>query len=535
MTSPVRTLIDSELRRLTARRGMIQLQAGLVFVLLLMTTMVAITGSYGVAITFPPVAAGQSYAGEVLMVQAAFLLWGMSLLVFEEAGTVQQEILQLLRLSGLSAWQWLVARLGAIVPLLLSIALLPLPFLALAPSLGGVSWTGIAAAEAVIASHLAMLLAFALFQSTRLDTKGGIGNLLSIEVLVEVVIPFIVSLVLQILEQGFLRDELEAAALVLSCSTATRAIQDSIRGTLAPSQFALACAVPLGLASLLGRIVVNRLYAPSDEQSLPDPAALAEIPETPIPEPVARPAPVEPVSGPISRPSERCWDDALAWHAVFFQTGPAGTRSARKLLFGKSALYGVVILGVILFEMSGPSPWEGIVLNIAAVLIAIVVLAGVGYPAKAFGRELDDRMMEMLLLTPHDGADFYDGWSRGARRLQFPEYAIASVLIGVLLATRTPVWGAVASAVLAGLLALGPVVAFGSLLPSGFRGSLAAVWLLVVIGLTVFCAGVVGVWLNPWAAVPVVWICIWGIGRLCRQGIDSRLRSEYEERDRREP
>ena len=535
MTSPVRTLIDSELRRLARHRGMIQLQAGLVFVLVLMTTLMAAVGPSALIIHSPTGDHGQSYAGSVLIVQAGFLLWGMSLLVFEEAGTVQREILQLVRLSGLTARQWLAARLGVLVPQLLSIGLLPLPFLGFAPSLGGVSWTGIAAAEAVIASHLAMLLAFALFQSTRLDTKGGIGNLFSIELFVEMVIPFVVGVVLQVLTQGSLRDGLEAATLALSRVTATRAIQDSIRGTLVPSQFALACAVPLGLACLFGRIVVNRLYAPSDEQSLPDPAALSEIPETPIPEPVARPAPVEPVSGPISRPSERCWDDALAWHAVFFQTGPAGTRAAKKVLIAKSALYGVVILGVILFEMSGPSPWEGIVLNIAAGLIAVVVLAGVAYPAKAFGRELDDRMMEMLLLTPHDGADFYDGWSRGARRLQLPEYAIALVLIGVLLATRTPVWGAVATAVFVGLLTLGPVVAFGSLLPSGFRGSLAAVWLLVVIGVTVFCAGVAGVWLNPWAAVPVVGICVGGIGRLCRQGIDGRLRSEYEERDRREP
>lgn len=534
MTSPVRTLIDSELRRLARHRGMIQLQAGLVFVLLLMTTLVAVTGSYGGTIKSVAGAVGQPYAGEVLIVQAGFLLWGMSLLVFEETGTVQREILQLVRLSGLTARQWLAARLGVLVPQLLSIGLLPLPFLAFAPSLGGVSWTGIAAAELVIASHLAMLLSVALFQSTRLDTKGGSGFLFGIECIGELLIPGAASLLL-LLDDGPLQHGLQAVATVLSRSTGSQSIQAAIRGTLTLGQFGLACAIPLGVAWLFGRIVVNRLYAPSDEQSLPDPAALAEIPETPVPEPVARPAPVEPVSGPISRPSERCWDDALAWHAVFFQTGPAGTRAAKKVLIAKSALYGVVILGVILFEMSGPSPWEGIVLNIAAGLIAVVVLAGVAYPAKAFGRELDDRMMEMLLLTPHDGADFYDGWSRGARRLQLPEYAIALVLIGVLLATRTPVWGAVATAVFVGLLTLGPVVAFGSLLPSGFRGSLAAVWLLVVAGLTVFCAGVVGVWLNPWAAVPVVWICLWGIGRLCRQGIDGRLRSEYEERDRREP
>lgn len=535
MTSRVQTFIDSELRRLAPRRGMLQQQVGMILVLLLLTAEVAITGGQGIPIMASR-GLGVMYAGAVLLVQAGFLIWGIALLSFEESGTVQREILQLIRLSGLTERQWLAARLGTIAPLLAVNAALALPFLALAPSLEGVSWSGIAMAEAVIVSHAAMLLTLGLFQSTRLDVKGRLGNLLGIEFLVEVIVPAVVRLVIELLERGPLRHGLEAVTILVTRSTGIRAIEGALTGMLMPGQLELACAVPLGLAWLFGRVVVTRLYAPSaDEQSLPDPAALAEIPETPLSEPVVRAEPVAEVSGPVSRPSERCWDDALAWHEVFFMAGRGGTPAARSLLVGKSVIYGLVIVGAILFELSGRPPWEGIATNIAAAFVGLLVLAGVAYPVTSFHRELEDRMMELLLLTPHDGLDFYDGWSRGARRLQYPELVTALLLVGVLLGTRTPAFSAVAAAVFTGLLMLGPILAFGALLPSGLAGVAGVLLLLAFVAASAFAAAAAGVALTPWAAAPIVGILLWSLGRLCRRGIDRRLRTEYEERDRREP
>jgi hypothetical protein len=124
----------------------------------------------------------------------------------------------------------------------------------------------------------------------------------------------------------------------------------------------------------------------------------------------------------LSRPSRRCWDDALAWQA--FQIHGGGRRTVTAKLIGY-ALFAVFLVAVVSTE-----EW----------LIALLVIAGflslavANYKAQdCVTREIKAGTLSTLALLPYDGLEFYRGWARGARRLAIPDYSTALIAAAILL------------------------------------------------------------------------------------------------------
>jgi len=142
----------------------------------------------------------------------------------------------------------------------------------------------------------------------------------------------------------------------------------------------------------------------------------------------------------FTRPSRRCWDDALAWQAFQVHAGGSRTILAKIIAYG---LFAVFLVGVV-----SSQEWLIALLVIAGMLS----LAAANYKAQdCVTREIKGGTLSTLALLPYDGLEFYRGWARGARRLAIPDYlaaAFATLILLALFNNGTPVILSVLFAVL---------------------------------------------------------------------------------------
>jgi hypothetical protein len=204
--------------------------------------------------------------------------------------------------------------------------------------------------------------------------------------------------------------------------------------------------------------------------------------------------------GQRERSSRRCWDDALAWQAYCIHG------SGKTLVAAKCIVYASLAAGMWLLARRG---YPEIAFSLTALAGGVAIFIAVSKTGDCLTREIRERTMTVLLLTPHDPDDLFAGWQRGARRLAWPDVFLAAA-VTVASVTLSPVAPAIAISVAAAILSSGPFLTLSPLVPFSFTG-IATGLLLIVLGIVlaavcVYVAVAVHPAALPLAALPLAWL-----------------------------
>jgi len=195
------------------------------------------------------------------------------------------------------------------------------------------------------------------------------------------------------------------------------------------------------------------------------------------------------------RTSRRCWDDALAWQAYTIHGG------GRRLLTAKCV--GVLLLGAIMSYLAVRG-FEEAAFVISVASAGGMLIMSMNKAGDCLSREIRERTITMLLLTPNGPDEFYAGWQRGAWRLAWPEVLLGSV-IALASAKIGPGAPPILIAIGAGLMSSGPFLMLSPLVPFSVAGISTGVLLILAIIVILVVSVAFGTSISP-MAVPFVTI-----------------------------
>lgn len=181
------------------------------------------------------------------------------------------------------------------------------------------------------------------------------------------------------------------------------------------------------------------------------------------------------------RASRPCWDDALAWQAIYVHG------NGKRLVKIKCLI--VVALNVVLWFFFS-SGLQSMAFFLVALIGFAMLFSATGKPGDCLTREIRDKTIPLLLLTPLDWDDYYAGWRRGAWHLAWPDILLA---VGITLASfRLDPSGPVVTIAVAGaILCCGPFFMLSPLVPYSIKGIATGVlFILGVMLLTGVCVGI---------------------------------------------
>lgn len=222
------------------------------------------------------------------------------------------------------------------------------------------------------------------------------------------------------------------------------------------------------------------------------------------------------------RASRRCWDDALAWQAVHFYSGGLTNTIVRLIIEGG------VILTAIALTVSGRPDLSGFALVMLIVCSLILLFMGQGKVSDCLQKELRDKTLSSLLMTPHTPLELCDGWGRGAWKMMWVDMPVHAATI-VAMFLYSPSRGA--PMIVCGMimvLASRHFLTLSPLVPYSILGVLTGVGLIFVPIL--FVGWIVGLsirfqpWIGPIALIPLAV----GWSALCRKMIPSWFAKKQE-------
>ncbi len=447
----------------------------------------------------------------LLMVQAGFAIGLASRLAGDGVGDRRSGLLELLSLTGCTPGEWLRTRLLSMLPSVLSLAVVFVPFFHLAITLGGIDWDQIVLTEFLLGCAFAMLVGVGLLRGHEATNRAAIRNLWGILVALEAAFGLPIVIAGGLMKVGVaVPGVVEDGLLYLSrCGTRT-CIQSVLRGSVSGTQLAVAALVPLGIAAMAIFLWMRRLYA--------DPTEAPVIESAPVASPVPIPLPgVSSVAAGTQRRSRRSWDDALAWQAYeVFQNGA-------RVVGQRSKFYVVATAMLLILTWVAPDGWSDVVLSWFFLLCGGALFRGVTRVGECLQQEIRESTLSTLILTPHEPVELHDGWSRGIWRLMRPELVLFSVGIGVSLIRNSAQLSPAIVAIGIGILSTGPFFTLSPLLPYTFKG--IATGLLVFAGMLVcaVAATLAALFGTPWFAPLVLAPLVYSWNRLCRWLVASWL------------
>ena len=512
MSSRVGELLQSLRPRETRRIDVVLLRAGAI------ASVVAILAFTQLATAREAMAAmglhnrlGRYCVQTLLLVQGGFAIGLANRLAGDGVGDRRSGLLELLSLTGCTPGEWLRTRLLGMAPSVLSLVLVFVPFFHLAITMGGIDWSQILLAEALLGCAFAMLMGVGVLRAHDAANRASIRNLWGILVAMEAALGLPAVVVGGLMKLGVaVPGVVEEGLFFLSrCGTRT-CIQSVLRGGASGPQLATAALIPLGVAAVATFLWLHRLYA--DPTDAPPAESNGVVSAVPIPIPGVGVAAVE-----VRRPSRRSWDDALAWQAYeVFQNGA-------RVVSQRSKFY-IAVAGLLLvLSRIAPTGWSDVALAWFFFLSIGAMFRGITRIGECLQQEIRESTLSTLILTPHEPVELHDGWSRGIWRLMRPELVLFGVGVVVSL-LRDPV--NLAPAIVTGglgVLATGPFFTLSPLLPYTFKG--IATGLLVFVGM-IACAVIatlVGIFGHPWLAPVAMAPLVYGWNRLCRSLVASWL------------
>lgn len=477
--------MDSRIRHLlrsTAPRDAARLDLGLIRAALIVAVGLALlTGRLppGVSAFLGPVVLRATFGMSVV-----FVLILAARLGSDAVGDVSTGLLGLVRLAGTRPWQWVALRQLQMWIGFLSVWIVRLPVLLFLPTLGGLTYRLLLTSELAllllffVVSNLSLVISFG--AATRRHVAGRIVMVLFVWNALLVLPAAIVGSLSVTWPQYFPPGLVSRLAWISTFSLASQfaAVSSS------HSEFAqlwpgaalyLAIGVSFlvwfwGLVRTVGTMTVEERAAPQVEGK--------------------RAAP---------RISRRCWDDALAWQAYVYVG--RGTKMVRMKAFGYIAL---VIL-----------TWQAVEYGYQAVpMVALPVLCGgllmnaINKTGECLTREINDKTIGTLFLTPHDCLDLTAGWRRGAWRLAIPDLVLwgcMTIASGLVNEYGPPIMLCIGMMLVASerFFILSPLMPFTFL---GVTTGLGLIFVfMAVASVCIVAAAVVHPWMAPVVLAPLLW------------------------------
>ena len=414
----------------------------------------------------------------------------------DDAGTRSTGWFPLLQMTGIRPLVWIAFRLAQTWIAFASVWIVRVPILLFTLTLGGLRSTEILAAECLLVVVFGVLssvaLLFAHFAKSRQRVFAPtLFMMLAVEVLTQG--PRVLVALLKELRIWSAPSALEKlletwAGLSLSHSVRLAMSQTLTIDTLWPTALLYGALAGLALLALNGVLFRDSDASPAADQSEPALHGKKQRRQR--------------------RASHRCWDDALAWQSYRYYGG------GNDMLVGKSAVFCVLMIGVWTFVGLGFAE-TALVLGALGTLVSL--LATTNKVTDCLQREIRDKTLLTLLLTPNEALDFYRGWRRGIWRLLIPDLVLWLAMMLTLGVSNLNGRGVVFM-VGGVILTSGPFLMLSLLVPFSFKGfvtGMAVVFFLVgMIGLTIGLA--VGV-ASPWLAGMAILISVlfnWGIRNL---------------------
>jgi hypothetical protein len=212
-----------------------------------------------------------------------------------------------------------------------------------------------------------------------------------------------------------------------------------------------------------------------------------------------RPQPASQRSG--QRISRRCWDDALAWQA--FAHYSRGARLVRIKIVAY-ALLAYLAWVAVKFD------YQIVAMLASPVLCGGLLMNAVNKPGECLTREINEKTIGTLLLTPHNYLEFTAGWQRGAWRLAAPDlvlWGILTAVSGLFHVNSPPIMLCIGMMLVSThhFFILSPLMPFSFL---GVTSGLALIFVFIVVAaVCIAVAQIVHLWAAPVVLAPLLWAC----------------------------
>lgn len=502
MSSRVRRLLESTLPRESRRTDVTVIRV--IYMVLAMFVLQA-------TIQSPLHPRGQALLSGLTVLHSGMAVLLAVRLAGDIAGDRSSGVVGLLALAGLAGRQMLAARLVTVFISFLSAWVVRIPMLVLAFTLGGVRFKQIWLLEILLLGMFILVVGVGLlhahFCSDRATARivfllPGLVDfaLATPRILISIVKNFQLITVPPQIHQ--LSDWLRMGCISSSLSAAI--------GYRDPGWEVLAPLIPhLGLG-LLSMYCWQRIYFKNLDE------AGEAAPATPPG------ASKSNSSLSKSRPSRPCWDDALAWQA--YQVHSQG----RWNLIGRGVLGLVVILGAALTASLSVSPFPEMAVSLLVIVSGVLMFMGQGKVSDCLQRELREKTLPSLLMTPHTPMELCDGWGRGASWMMLVDLPVHLAALGgvlfYLLKPAAPV--IVSGAVL--MLSVRSFLILSPLVPFSFRGILSGLILIALVIVMLIVCVPLSVKFHPWLGPLVLIPLAYGWSRVCRWMIPAWFEKKQE-------
>jgi hypothetical protein len=227
-----------------------------------------------------------------------------------------------------------------------------------------------------------------------------------------------------------------------------------------------------------------------------------------------------------NRPSRPCWDDAFAWQAYQIHS------NGRTGMITRVSIGGFILVGAGLMATLGP-PYPEMAMVIVMVTSIVLMFIGQGKVSDCLQRELREKTLGTLLMTPHTPREICDGWGRGAWRMMLVDLpvhlvAVVGVVCWSLFYSAPGMFASVIVCGYMGLLSMRSFLILSPLVPFSFRGIATGVGLiflaLVLFVIAVRLSLVIHSALGPLVLAPMAY----GWNRVCRWMIPSWFQKKQE-------
>ena len=461
-----------------------------------------------------PQEAGIALLRAMTVVHAALAVLLAIRLAGDIAGDRASGLVGLVYLSGIDANSVVLGRLLTVVASFLCVWIVRVPILVLAYSLGGTTLHQILQVEALLLGLFGMTVSAGLLLGHYSPDRMTSRNVFLLPAAMDLILtlPWLVVLILHQYTTLNVPLWVEYAIDKLGYLRTTTGLHASLKSLNSPYPSAIylwPLVLQFGIAAL-SLWAWRRVYFTCLDE--------AEVPPTPE----NTPQPLRP-SKSKSRPSRPIWDDGLSWQAYFIHTD--GTHN----VLIRSIGIGACLLGVIVLVSMNEPGYREMGMALLIIPTGLMMFIGRANVSACLQKEIKEKTLPSLLMTPHTPLELYDGWGRGAWKLMQPDLVLyAACGVGCLIYDPMElapiIWG---GAIL--LLASGPFFVLSPLVPFSFSGILtglgliAAILAMLVITVPLFV--IVHPWLGPVLLLPLAWGWNW----LCRRMIPIWFAKKQEE------
>jgi|GEM_PF-1885514 len=401
-----------------------------------------------------------------LMVPSMFLVFALAgRLGGDSVGDFSSGLLDLILMSGLKPWRWVVVRVVQIWTGFASVWIVRLPLLVFLLAVGGVRLNKLIVVESLLITAFVVYSSFALNASFKAKSRQQVWARVMLPMLACEFLLHAPSIATGILSSYY------GLALPSNLSNWI----DTAASTSLTSRLLAAMRRPLELSECVPTFALYAVFSACTLWRFHQHLIAATQGRIRVRE-MDQTRQLEHQHGP-QRASRRCWDDALAWQAYCVHS------YGSPLVKVKCAGYTLLTLAMLL---SIPFGYQIPMFVVAAATCLVVMLIAVGKPSDCLTREIRDQTMPTLLLTPNSITDYYLGWKRGALRLAWPEITFAVVLALAAFSIDPIAPPIVVSIAIASLFA-GPFMMLSPLVPVTFSG------IATGLGLTFIFVVIVGI------------------------------------------